>query len=111
MSENDIALSSNDTETLSLDLDNLHADIEKSLFDMSNLMTNISSVLEGEVSNSIVDKFTEFEEEFPVIGSSLKSYVQDFKNLVANFDEQDKNAHTENVTDAKEGGELINVKV
>ena len=65
MSGNDIALSSNDTETL----------------------------------------------EFPVIGSNLKSYVNDFKNLVTNFDEQDKDAHTDNVTDAKKGGELINVKV
>lgn len=111
MSNNDIALSSNDTETLSFDLDNLQEDIEKSLLNMSNLMSNISSVLEGEVSDGIVDKFSEFETEFPVIGSNLKSYVKDFKNLVTNFDEQDKDAHTDNVTDAKKGGELINVKV
>ena len=31
--------------------------------------------------------------------------------VVTNFDEQDKDAHTDNVTDAKKGGELINVKV
>ena len=111
MSNNDIALSSNDTETLSFDLDNLQEDIEKSLLNMSNLMANISSVLEGEVSDGIVDKFSEFETEFPVIGSNLKSYVKDFKNLVTNFDEQDKGAHTDNVTAAKKGGELINVKV
>ena len=111
MSNNDIALSSNDTETLSFDLDNFSDDIEKSLFNMSNLMANISSVLEGEVSDSIIDKFSEFETEFPVIGSNLKSYVKDFKNLVTNFDEQDKDTHTDNVTDAKKGGYLVMVVV
>ena len=80
MSKNDIG--SNDTETLSFDLDNLQEDIERSLLNMSNLMANNSSVLEGEVSDGIVDKFSEFETEFSVIGSNLKSYVKDFKNLV-----------------------------
>ena len=109
MSNNDI--SSIDTETLSFDLDNLQEDIEISLLNMSNLMSNNSSVLEGEVSDGIVDKFSEFETEFLVIGSNLKSYVKDFKNLVINFDVQDKDIHTDNVTDAKKGGEFINVKV
>ena len=91
MSNNDIALSSNDTETLSFDLDNLQEDIERSLLNMSNLMANNSSVLEGEVSDGIVDKFSEFKTEFPVIGSNLKSYVKDFKNLVLNFEYNAKN--------------------
>lgn len=111
MSDNGITLSSNDTETLSFDLDLIQTDIEKSLFDMSTLITNLSSVLDGEVSSSIVGKFSEFEDEFAVIGSNLKSYIKDFKNLVTNFDEQDKKTQTDKVTDAKEGGELINVKV
>ena len=111
MSDDSIALSSNDTETLSCDLDNLQTDIEKSLFDMSTLITNLSSVLDGDVSNSSVEKFSEFEDEFPVIGSNLKSYVKDFKNLVTNFNEQNNRVQTNNVTEGSEGGELINVRV
>ena len=110
MSDN-ITLNSGDTETLSQNLSNFESDIEKSLFDMSEIMVKISSLLEGELSTTILSKFSEFESQFPTISSNIKSYVIDFKKLVVSFNEQSINVNVDAANIAKKGGDLVNVKL
>ena len=108
MSDN-ITLNSGETESAAGNLDNYKSDIEKSLSDMSDIMTKISSLLEGELSGAIFNKFSEFENQFPTINTNMQSYVNDFKNLVVSFAEQDSSVAAQDVSTAQKGGELVNV--
>lgn len=108
MSDN-IALNSNETENVVVNLSNFETDIEKSLFDMSEIMVKISSLLEGELSGTILSKFSEFESQFPTINSNIKSYVNDFKNLIVSFNEQNIALNVQSVDMINEGGDLVNV--
>lgn len=108
MSDN-ITLNSGETEKASSNLDNYYSDIEKSLIDMSDIMVKISSQLEGELSDAVLSKFAEFESQFPTINTNIQSYVNDFKNLVVSFAEQDSSVAAQDVSTAQKGGELVNV--
>ena len=106
-----ILLNSVKVNNLISNLDNYNNQIEKSLFDMSDIMTNISSCIEGNVGNEILKKFSEFEDYFSIINSNIKDYITDFKSLVNNFVEFDSKISTNEVTDiSNEGGDIINVK-
>ena len=104
-----IVLNSSETDKLSNDLSNLETDIVKSLSDMSNIMVRISSFLEGDLSDSIISKFGEFESQFSTISSNMMSYVNDFKKLVVRFDEQNIDIKVDSANIAKKGGDLVNV--
>lgn len=109
MSDN-ITLNSSETEKVISNLTNYETDMENSLSDMSDIMVRISSVMNGELFDSILKKFSEFESQFPTINSNIQSYVNDFRDLVVKFSEKDTELNTGEALKAKEGGELVNVR-
>ena len=104
-----IRLEKGETESTISNLSNYETDISKSLTDMSEVMGKLTSCLEGEVADSVVGKFSEYEDQFPFINESIQSYVKDFRNLVTRFEEQDNATSPDDVTIANKGGDLVNV--
>ena len=104
-----ISLLNTDAKRVTSNLENYSTDIENSFKNMSVTMGKLSSALEGEVADSLSSKFVEFEEKFPVVMDNMKSYIEDFKNLVTSFKNEDKRIHTNDVARVRKEGEFINV--
>lgn len=81
----------------------------KSNFDtMNDLFDSINTVLEGNLSDSIVSKYTEFRDNFDTIVSNLSSYSEDVVTIRDNHADKD-NASTTSAVTINKGGDIINV--
>lgn len=107
---NTIAINENEISTLIDNLTTSGEEVLKSLEEMSKVMSNLQNSIQGEVGDSINGKFSEYEEKFPYIKENLESYIQDFKNLVTSFKDEDNSVDAGEASKAVEGGELINVR-
>ena len=107
-----IALNDIETVNLSDKLTIYSTEIETSLNNMCDIISKMSTALEGEISNSIKSKFSYFESQFPQINDNIQSYIQDFKNLVIDFTTQDASTRVESVNQvSNEGGDVVNVNM
>ena len=88
--------------------DDIILEVGNNFTTMSDLFDNISSVLEGDLSDSIVSKFSEFKDKFATILDNFNSYSSDVTNIRDNHVEEDNSSSTSAVT-IDEGGDIINV--
>lgn len=86
------------------------SEIKRSLNDMEDKMSQLSSAIDGEVADCINRKFSEFSIQFPTIKENIESYSTDFKNVVSRFIAENKNISLESIETQEEGGEFVNVK-
>ena len=105
-----ISIEKHETDELIVKLENYADEIESSFNDMSSLILDIKNSINGAISDTIQNKFSEFENQFGLINDDMKAYIQDFKKLIVDFEDEDSSVSTGEVDKAKEGGEIINVK-
>ncbi len=82
--------------------------ISKNLNDASSMISKISSSVEGEIGDSIKNKYTIFEDQYDMFLSNLQTYIDDFKKLLESFKQEQSSISISEIS-KEEGGELVNV--
>ncbi len=105
----DITINENLLNTTILNLQKYRDNISNNLNNERELFSKISSCIEGEIGDSIKNKLSQFDIQFDLLLENLESFIEDFKNVVIAFKEQDSSITLKEVETDK-GGETINVR-
>ena len=103
-----IRVEEKDLNVLITNLQTYYDNISQCLNDMEETMAKMPSCFEGEIPDSISNKFKEFEDKFPIVKGNIESFVQDFKNLDTAFKNEQNAVYVSDVEEDK-GGDFINV--
>ncbi len=103
-----IAVKESDLATTIANLQSNYDNISKSFSDASDIVSQICACVEGEVSDTIRSKFSEFDLQFPIARENLQSFIDDIKNVNIAFDNAQSSVST-NEVEVDKGGEFINV--
>lgn len=104
-----IAVNDEKMNSLISDSIELDTDIIKCLNDMQEMMSVLYKGIEGEVSDSISNKFSDFDSQFSMLIENIESYTKDFQNACKRFNMIQSRVSLNDVEKGK-GGESVNVK-
>ena len=97
-------------DSLILELSNISETIASCLSSMETLINDTSLYFQGDVADSLRNKFSNIILEFPVINSNLESFKNDFINIKNNHIGFDINFNTSTVEKTTtEGGDYSGV--
>ncbi len=111
MSNNVVGTNETNIDQLIVNLGDLSSNVSIALNEISSLMSETKLFLEGEVGDSIRNKFFEIEQSFPIIIGNLESYKEDFIKVRNNHIGYDSSLKTSEVENSNlKGGEFDGFK-